>query len=84
VINFRKNLALLVIIALVLSQVIPNTSVVYGEPMKTTINTAEVPQDGSAKEIIESTYPAANQKDVEVKPTVKVVFKYPRRNKGQN
>jgi len=77
VINFRKNLALLVIIALVLSQVIPNTAVVYGEPMKTTINTAEAPQNGSAKEIIESTYPAANQKDVEVKPTMKIVFKYP-------
>lgn len=65
-IKFRKNLALIMIVAVIFSQVPLYTTVAYGET-----------QVGSPQEIIESTYPLNNQTNVEVKPTIKIVFKHP-------
>jgi len=77
VIYFRKNLVLLIILTVVFSQITLHTPTVYGETNGTVINTAEVSQNGSPQEIIESTYPLNNQTGVEIKPTIKIVFKHP-------
>lgn len=77
VIYFRKNLVLLIILTVVFSQIPFYTPTVFGESNSIVIENVEVPQNGSAQEIIESTYPLNNQTQVEVKPTIKIVFKYP-------
>ena len=76
-IYLRKNPALLIILTLVFLQIPFHTPTVHGESNGTVMNTAEAPQDGSAQEIIESTYPLNNQTQVEVKPTIKIIFKHP-------
>ncbi|NLZ54114.1 MAG: hypothetical protein GX892_13420 [Thermoanaerobacteraceae bacterium] len=64
----RKNLALLLVLTLFLTQAHFNLPEAYA---------FEAPQNGTFQEIIESTYPLNNQAQVEVKPTLKLVFKFP-------
>ena len=77
VIHLRKKFALIMIVALVFSQGLLPTSAAYGETKGVVLGSSEAPQNGSAREIIETTYPLNNQTDVEVKPTIKIIFKFP-------
>ena len=76
-IHLRKKFALIMIVALVFSQVPLSTSAAYSETKGVLLGSSEAPQNGSAREIIETTYPQNNQTDVEVKPTIKIIFKFP-------
>ena len=73
----RKSIVMLVILTVVVSQFSLYPLVVYGELHSTPIDNEQTPKNGSAQEIIETTYPLNNQTDVEVKPAIKIVFKYP-------
>ncbi len=76
--RLRKEIViLLVVLAVLFSQAPCDISAVYAESENNGIFTIENPKDGTAQEIIESTYPLNNQTQVEVKPTIKLIFKYP-------
>ncbi|MGI6423926.1 MAG: Ig-like domain-containing protein [Tepidanaerobacteraceae bacterium] len=74
----RKSIVIFLTLAILFSQapccILPVQAAVDG-----VIPTFQVepPQGGTAEEILESTYPANNQIGVEVKPAIKLSFKYP-------
>ena len=76
-IQLRKNMALLIILTILFFQVPYNVSMVHAESDSNATFTLEAPKNGTAQEIIESTYPLNNQTQIEVKPTIKLTFKYP-------
>lgn len=74
---WKKSLALLVILTVLFSQAPYNIAAVHAEPSGAAALTPEAPKNGTAREIIQTTYPLNNQTQVEVKPTIKLTFKYP-------
>ncbi|WP_273039819.1 hypothetical protein [Tepidanaerobacter syntrophicus] len=74
----QKNKIAIFLLALIIisSQAFFNANSVYGETYINTLSD-DGPQNGSPEEIIENTYPLNNQTQVEVKPTIKITFKYP-------